>query len=112
MVQFGRRFQTSQTRRWQRHNADYARLKLLLDLACAARERASCGPIGLRNFEGPDNLLAPAGQFAASRAARHSSITCPRRASGTDASSKHVSLTRVEEGAKHSLDARRGNTTI
>mmetsp|Transcript_4009 Transcript_4009/g.11816 ORF Transcript_4009/g.11816 Transcript_4009/m.11816 type:complete len:894 (-) Transcript_4009:27-2708(-) len=67
MVQFGRRFQTSQTRRWQRHNADYARLKLLLDLACAAREREQRGPCGARNFEGAEHLLVlpEAGQFTA-----------------------------------------------
>lgn len=51
MVQFGKRFETSQTRRWSRHNADYERLKLLINLVGAARERE--GPettVGLTNF--------------------------------------------------------------
>ena len=39
MVQFGKRFETSQTRRWLRHNVDYERLKLLLELVSRAHER-------------------------------------------------------------------------
>ena len=56
MVQFGKRFETSQTRRWLRHNADYERLKLLLNLAGAAREREPAEKtIGLNNFGDRDN---------------------------------------------------------
>ena len=40
MVQFGKRFESAQKGRWQRHNADYERLKLLLALATKAHERA------------------------------------------------------------------------
>ena len=56
MVQFGKRFETSQTRRWLRHNADYERLKLLLNLAGAAREREPAEKTtGLNNFGDRDN---------------------------------------------------------
>mmetsp|Transcript_21635 Transcript_21635/g.66507 ORF Transcript_21635/g.66507 Transcript_21635/m.66507 type:complete len:231 (+) Transcript_21635:298-990(+) len=45
MVQFGRRFETSQTRRWTRHNADYERLKLLIQIAATARDRDDGGRV-------------------------------------------------------------------
>ena len=41
MVQFGKRFETSQTRRWLRHNADYERLEIITEFSrSGARARA------------------------------------------------------------------------
>ena len=77
MVQFGKRFESAQKGRWQRHNADYERLKLLLALATKAHERAPStahvsnygeaggGDIGLLDKSAGDGDNAPPGTLDA-----------------------------------------------
>ena len=77
MVQFGKRFESAQKGRWQRHNADYERLKLLLALATKAHERAPStahvsnygdaggGDVGLLDKSAGDGDNAPPGTLDA-----------------------------------------------